>query len=777
MDTIVLQRGEIKCLQLTVRGTVQGVGFRPFVFNLARDCTLKGWVKNFNEGVLIEVEGEPGKLAEFSRRLMASPPKLARIENMDKKTVPARGYSDFQIKSSRPHSEKTACVPPDAASCHQCLEEVMNPSDRHYLYPFTNCTHCGPRFTIVGEIPYDRVNTTMRNFRICPRCESEYKDVSDRRFHAQPIACPGCGPSLTILDGCGQTVAGSRHWLDFFWEKMKKGSIFAVKGIGGFHLACITGRDAVKLLRTRKGRPWKPFAIMCRNMETIKHYCEVNAEEENWLCSPAAPVVLLRAKNANHLPEEVNPGMSTLGVMLPYTPLHHLLMQGSFDIMVLTSANPTDMPILKDNDEALDNLKYIADFFLIHDRDINQRCDDSVVAIGGRGVQFHRRSRGFVPTPVKTGFRSGEVVLGAGSEMKNTFCILKGGQAFLSQHLGEMYSLEAGEFYRESLAHFMKIHDLHPRVIGYDLHPGYNISDVARTLPAKKRYAVQHHHAHFTSCLAENGFGEDAVGVILDGTGYGTDGAVWGFEILKGNCLHFEREYHQAYVPLPGGEFSVKNPWAMAVSYLYLSMGNRGLEEGEALFGPRFGGRLQILMAEVKARLNSIPTSSCGRLFDAVSALAGVCYENTYEGQAAIQLGELLEKQDLSLPADPYPFHMDNHEIDFSPVFPTVLEELKKNRDRRVIARRFHDTVIKAVTGAVLSVSDKCGLKAVALSGGTWHNRYLLEKTANILLKNNLRLLLHRQVTPGDGGLSLGQAAVAYRRCRENVPGDTHESS
>lgn len=768
---------EKTCLQLKVKGTVQGIGFRPYVFNLAQKFNLKGWIRNESGGVLLEIEGDEQKIISFCQELISTPPSSAKIERVEQKKVPLRNFQKFEIASSQVQQERNAFIPPDLAVCRKCLDEIMDPEDRHYLYPFTNCTHCGPRFTIVENIPYDRDKTSMRSFPPCHRCRKEYNDPGNRRFHAQPVACPSCGPQLEIKDARGNVISLESNWLDFFWKKMSQGNIFAVKGLGGFHLACITREDVVQTLRNRKRRPFKPFAVMCKDLETVKKYCYVEKEEAELLSSPSAPVVLLQQKEDVFLPDNINPGLSTLGVMLPYTPLHYLLLQGPFDIMILTSANPTDLPILKDNEEAEEQLKDIADFFMLHNRAIVQRCDDSVVRMIEGEVQIQRRSRGFVPQPIKLGFRAETTVLGAGAEMKNTFCLLKDDKALLSQHLGEMGTLESDAFFRESLEHFLRFFALEPQVIGYDLHPGYQISYTAKALPVQNKYPVQHHHAHFASCLAENHFAEKAIGIILDGTGYGLDGAIWGFEIITGNFVQFKREYHQSYTLLPGGEAAIKWPWRMGLSFLLKSMGEEGLSVAHDLFASRFARELSILEKGIASLPYALPTSSCGRLFDAVAALLGVCFENTYEGQAAIQLGELLDMKDTALPLDPFPFIITEKEIDFCPMFPVLVAEIKRGVNSALLARRFHDTVVAAIMAAVKEISFRTGINVAALSGGTWHNPYLLKKVVNILSQNNIKSLIHRNVPPNDGGLSLGQAAVAYWRWKSNVPGDTHEGS
>jgi len=766
------------CWQLKINGTVQGVGFRPFIYNLANDCNLGGWINNSSAGVMIEVEGTYENLVFFQQQLQNNPPQLANIESVELKPIPSRGYKFFSIAPSKTENLKTALIPADAAVCNECLEEILNPLDRHYLYPFTNCTQCGPRFTIIKDIPYDRVNTTMSSFALCPDCSEDYGDITNRRFHAQPVACPACGPKMEIIDRKGINVTGPENWLSFAWKQLLAGKILAVKGIGGFHLACIADQHVVELLRTRKKRSGKPFAVMCRDLEAVNKYCHLNETEKQTLSSSSAPIVLLKLKGTPCLPQSINPGLSTLGVMLPYSPLHFLLLQGPLELMVLTSANPTDLPILKDNHEALEYLHGIADYFVIHNREINQRCDDSVAFCYNDKPLLVRRSRGFVPNPIILGFNAREIVLGIGGDMKNTFCLINKNQAILSQHLGEINTVEAEDHYLESLNHMIKFYDLKPKILGYDLHPIYNASRLAKNLPAEYKYAVQHHHGHLASCLTDNHYHDKALGIILDGTGYGPDEAIWGFEILHGDLLDYQREYHQRYTPLLGGEYSINNPWVMALSYLLEYYSNReGTEIVQELFAKDFPEELDLVLKTASKSRNHVKTSSCGRLFDAVSALLGICHVNTYEGQAAIELGELVIDQLDNKAPDPYPFMISQSEIDFLTIFPAILEDLKKNKDLALIAKRFHDTVIKAVTSATLITAERRGLKTIALSGGSWNNPYLLTKTVNILQAHGMDILLPKNIPFNDGGLCLGQAAIAYRRWKENVPGCSDENS
>lgn len=772
------QSQKLICVKLIIRGIVQGVGFRPFIYRLAQEHNLKGWVRNENCGVALVVEGEPGQVRAFRRKIALNHPELADISDISAQELPRGNYSGFQIHASSTLNAGETLVSPDLVVCPDCLEEVNSSHDRHYLYPFTNCTNCGPRFTIISGSPYDRDKTSMKGFRPCLSCREEYQNPADRRFHAQPVACPDCGPSVALIDSKNKIIE-TEDWQAFFWREMQRGAIFAVKGLGGFHLTCQLDGEAIARLRNRKQRLHKPFAVMCRNLETVSKYCHLDLAAEKLLMSPSAPVVVLPVKRKELVPSEVNPHLETLGVMLPYTPLHHLLLQGPLDSMVCTSANLTDLPIIKDDAEAVNALARLVDYYLLHNRNIVQRCDDSVAHIVCGQPQFIRRSRGYVPKPLQLGFTAEKTVLGAGGEMKNTFCLIGGKQAKLSQHLGELGTLQAASNYWETLNHFKDLFGLRPEIVGFDPHPGYTVSAQVQRLPGCQYYAVQHHHAHFASCLAENRCNDkdQAIGIILDGTGYGLDGAVWGFEVISGGFQGFRREYHHDYVYLPGGDSAVKWPWRAATGYLFQSMGAPGLAVAEQLFGELYADALKIISLEMKSRRSQtlLPYSSCGRLFDAVAALLGICYENTYEGQAAIQLGEMLVSRKTTGPLNYYSFNLNENCIDFSPMIADLIEDISKNTAADIVVSRFHDTLVQALLAAVQLVSEKTGLKTAALSGGSWHNEYLLKRAVFAMEKLNLDVMLQRHVPPNDGGISLGQAAVAYWRWKNGVSGHSHE--
>ncbi|MBE0465769.1 MAG: carbamoyltransferase HypF [Candidatus Desulforudis sp.] len=753
--------------RITVRGTVQGVGFRPFVYNLAKSCGIHGSVLNAGRGVVVEAEGPRDVVDRFLETVRTSPPRLAQVEEVAWESLPPAGYTAFEIIASTGGEEIEALVPPDVGLCPDCARETFDPADRHHLYPFTNCTNCGPRFTIVRELPYDRPKTSMAAFPMCAECAREYHDPADRRFHAQPVACPVCGPAVELVDAQGRPVPG--EWAEACWEILGQGGILALKSLGGFHLVCdARNPEALRELRRRKGRDAKPFAVMARNLATVGRYCRLDETEAELLASPQAPIVVLRRRPDAGLPAELAPGLQTLGVMLPYTPLHFLVFGGPFDLLVMTSGNYSELPLAKDNARALEELGGIADYFLRHNREIVNRCDDSLAAVMDGGVQLLRRSRGYVPGPVPVPTGDGPVVLGIGGEMKNTFCLLKKGRAFVSQHIGELDSIEGEENLFSSLLGFQRLLDIEAEIVGYDMHPDYRSSRLAEKMPARARFAVQHHHAHLAACLADNGLEERAIGVILDGTGYGPDGTLWGFEVLTGDYLDFTREIHLAPVPLPGGEAAVRHPWRTAVAYLLSYLGEEGAAAAERRFGDR-GRELEVVQRMLTRGFNTPPSAGCGRLFDAVAALAGVCTRSTYEGQAAIELGELVLEDARGRELPPYSYSIKEGVISASGTIAGVVEDLERGAAAAVIATRFHNTVLEMVREAVRRVSAATGLETVALSGGTWQNRYLFQRARETLPAEGFRVLTHRRVPANDGGLCLGQSMIAYRRWKRCV--------
>ncbi len=768
-----LSAGRLARERILVAGTVQGVGFRPFVFRLARSLGLRGRVANTGRGVAIDAEGDPEALEAFVQALRERAPRLAQVAGVTRRPAPPRGYTDFRVLPAAPAAVRPAgthpdaagavLVPPDVAMCDQCRRETLDPADRRHLYPFTNCTDCGPRFTILADVPYDRRRTSMAAFQLCADCAREYEDPGDRRFHAEPGACPACGPRVRLVDRTGAPLAG--EWREAFRRLVLAGGIVAVKGIGGYHLACDARNEAaVAELRRRKGRPARPFAVMCRDLEVAARYCRISPREAALLSGPEAPIVLLEKRPGAGLAEGLAPGLRSLGVMLPYTPLHLLLFSDGLDVLVMTSGNPSGLPLAAGDEEALERLAGIADAFLQHDREIVNRCDDSVARVVGGDLHLLRRARGYVPAPVRVPAAPGEPdALGTGGHQRVTFCLLQGEGAVLSQHLGDLDTAEALEAYRSALARLTAWTGCRPRAIGCDLHPGYATTRLARELSevfgGAAVVGVQHHHAHLAACLAENGLEGEAVGVVLDGTGYGEDGAVWGFEVLSGGYGGFRRHAHLAYVPLPGGERAVRRPWVMAVSYLLACLGEDGYRLAERLFPDR-AAELPLLGKLVAAGFNSPPASSCGRLFDAVSALLGVCRENTYDGQAAAELGELV----LAGIEDAYPFAFRQGVLDPGPLLAGVAGDALAGADRRLVATRFHNAVAAMAVAAALAAAEEASLDRVALSGGCFQNPYLFLRVREALEGAGLKVYFHRRVPANDGGLALGQAMVARWR-------------
>ncbi|OPX86660.1 MAG: Carbamoyltransferase HypF [Pelotomaculum sp. PtaB.Bin013] len=757
--------------RIVIKGVVQGVGFRPFVYNLAQVWGVKGSVLNSSRGVVIEAEAEENNVAGFLSELKNNPPQLSRISDYQLSKMPPAGYTSFVILASDPGDEKEALVPPDVAICADCAKEIIDRKDRHYQYPFTNCTNCGPRFTIINEIPYDRPKTSMASFSMCDQCAREYHDPADRRFHAQPTACPVCGPHVEVLDSAGRNVAGKENWLETCWNILQDGKILALKGLGGYHLACdAKNKEAVKALRRRKGRDAKPFAVMCRDLETVQKYCVAGEKEIELLISPLAPIIILRkhlqTRLNEGLPEELAPGLKTLGVMLPYTPLHLLLFSGPLDMLVMTSGNYSNLPLVKDNSRAAGELGGIADYFLQHNREIVNRCDDSLIQVVDGEPHIYRRSRGYVPHPVLVPRGEDEpVILGIGGEMKNNFCLLKKNQAFMSQYIGEIDSLEGEENLLTSFFNLRKLTDAIPEVVAYDAHPGYASARVARQIPARAYFEVQHHHAHLASCLAENGLGnEEVIGAILDGTGYGTDGNLWGFEILTGNYDDFQRRFHLAYVPLPGGEAAIRQPWRTAVAYLLAFLGEEGKRSAGLIFPEK---NLDVIERMVAGGFNSPLSSGCGRLFDAVSALLGICRENTYEGQAAVELGEAIQETAGNDDMQTYPYETREGIIWPGQMLAAIIDDKMAGVPVQSISARFHRTLVSMVGEAVERVSGATGIKKVALSGGTWQNQYLFRTAKQYFSARGFEVLYHRQVPANDGGIALGQAMIAHWRWRK----------
>jgi hydrogenase maturation protein HypF len=749
--------------RISVRGVVQGVGFRPFIYRLAQEHDLKGWVRNTSGNVEIEVEGSEAEINLFLEDLERKAPPMSRIENVETSLAAPKGYRDFGIKDSLSQEGRYQLVSPDIATCPECRQEIFFSTDRRYRYAFTNCTNCGPRFTIIEDIPYDRPKTTMRSFKMCPLCQKEYDNPLDRRFHAQPNACPACGPSLMLVDSEGKTFE-CEDVTNAASRLLKEGKVLAVKGLGGFQLACdATDDSVVKSLRKRKRRPSKPLAVMMATIEDIEKHCLVSAEERELLESPQAPIVLLRWKEGSNIAKAIAPKLKYLGVMLPYTPLHHLLMHEVGLSLVMTSGNLSEEPIAKDNDEALRRLKGIADYFLVHNRDIYARYDDSVYMVEEGVPQALRRARGYAPYPIFLPFKSKQI-LACGAEDKNTFCLTRDEHAFLSQHIGDMENEETLEHFERTINLYQKLFRVEPEIIAHDMHPEYLATKYALELGAKENLRlvpVQHHHAHIVSCMVENNVEETVIGVAFDGTGYGGDGTIWGGEFLIADWKDFKRVGHFEYVPLPGGAAAIKKPYRMALSYIYTLLGNDFKLDGLPLSEINTA-ELSIIKQQLKKKINSPLTSSAGRLFDAVSALVGVRGEIDYEAQAAIEL-EMLAAEMMETKA--YPFVINSKDgvfiVRLGGLWSSLVKDVKKKVSPSLVSLKFHHTIAEITAAMCKTIAKESKIKQVALSGGVFQNRLLLKLTLAALKREGFDVLTHRLVPPNDGGVSLGQAVIA----------------
>ncbi len=753
-------------VHISVRGVVQGVGFRPFVYQLATKYNLKGWVCNTSEDVKIEVEGEAAAIEQFLLALREQAPPRANIENITTTHHPPEKHEKFEIRHSIAEEGKYQLISPDIATCQDCLKEIFDLDDRRYRYPFTNCTNCGPRFTIIEDIPYDRPRTTMRRFQMCPQCQKEYDDPLNRRFHAQPNACPECGPTLGLLDANGSPVAIDDA-ITATSQLLREGKIVAIKGLGGFLLACdATNEAAINLLRQRKMRPFKPLAIMVSSIDEAKEHCYVNNEEEELLTSPYSPIVLMKWKTDSSVSPAVAPNLKYLGVMLPYTPLHHTLLRETGLPLVMTSGNISEEPIAKDNDEAVRRLSGIVDYFLIHNRDIYARYDDSVT-IAERGIpQLIRRARGYAPYPIHLNFSS-QQILGCGAELKNTFCLTRGEHAFLSQHIGDLENLETMEHFENTIALYKKLFRIEPSIIAHDLHPEYLATKYAKELADKsadiRLVPVQHHHAHIVSCMVENRLESPVIGVTLDGTGYGSDGNIWGGEFLVADYRGFTRTGHLEYLPLPGGDLAIRKPFRIAISYLLSLLGETALKQDLPFLRRIDSVEIDIIRKQIENKINSPLTSSCGRLFDAVSALIGVRGEVEYQAQAAIEL-EMLAYNEAD-ETDHYPFSIVEQNglslIKLEDLFSAIVQDLQGGVTQARIAARFHNTIARMIRELCQVTSEKTGITRVVLSGGVFQNRLLLTKAVSLLEASGFEVFTHRQVPCNDGGISLGQVVIA----------------
>lgn len=755
-------------VQILIRGIVQGVGFRPFVFSLARQQSLRGQVFNNTTGVLIDVEGAASAIERFISLIKSNAPPLSLIESVERSAdLDPVNYTDFRIVESDASGERFVPISPDTATCADCLSELFDPSDRRYLYPFINCTNCGPRFTLVEATPYDRANTTMRDFAMCAACRDEYEDPLNRRFHAEPVACPACGPRVFLADASGRDLlrdtVGAKHTIRCAHLLLLEGKIFAIKGLGGFHLAC-DGLNplAVERLRQKKYREDKPFALMASSIEMIRRYCDVSEAEAALLAEASHPIVLLARKPGSAVPNAVAPGVGTLGFMLPYTPLHHLLVAGARRPLVMTSGNMSDEPICYEDQPALKRLAPVADYFLLHDRRIHIRTDDSVTRVFRGREMVLRRSRGYAPAPIKSAVRFEREILACGAELKNTFCLTRDDYAFISHHIGDLENLETLAAFKDGIEHFKQLFNLRPEIVAYDFHPEYLSTKYALALDDRLiKVGVQHHHAHIASCMADNRIEGEVIGVAMDGLGFGSDGRFWGGEFFIADYCEAERIAHLDYIPMPGGARAVREPWRMAAVYLQRALGDDFLNLGIPFVEQLDRRAWAALRQMIKTGTNSPETSSMGRLFDALAGLLGLRATVNYEGQAAIEL------EAIAAPCGDagYPFEVAGDGlIKADTVIRRAVDDLLDGVSAAVIAARFHLGVAGLITAVARRARDERRLDRVVLSGGVFQNIFLLDRACRGLTAEGFEVFTHRRVPPNDGGISLGQAAIANAR-------------
>jgi hydrogenase maturation protein HypF len=741
-----------------IKGLVQGVGFRPFICRLAALHGLYGEVDNRTNGVSVIVQGDSKTIDRFSNDILEKAPPASQIKSIEVLSKPVENYSRFSIAPSKAADDQITEISPDIAVCPDCLEELSTDHGR-FNYPFINCTNCGPRFTIIEGLPYDRPNTTMKNFTMCEKCGSEYTDISDRRFHAQPIACNSCGPEY-LYRSAGKTVRGIDNILREICSDVDSGRSVAIKGIGGYFLLCdALNNEAVAGLRIRKQRDSKPFAVMFRDIDEVKKYCCLSRAEEDELCSWRRPILILKEKKP--LAESVSNGLNTIGAMLPYMPFHYLLFKKlSTPVVVLTSGNFAGEPIITDDAEAERELMNTASSVVSYNRKIHNRADDSVIRIINNSTSIIRRSRGFTPRPVDLIFNV-EGILALGPEQKNTFCIGKGFQAVMSQYIGDLKNAPACDFYEEAINRFSSLFRFRPSYLACDLHPDYFSTSFASAL--SKKYdipvaGIQHHHAHIVSCMAENNLDENVIGISMDGTGYGTDGNIWGGEFLISDAEYFSRIAHFDYVPVPGGDRAVEEPWRMAFSYLYKYFGDDNDFYSLPCFRTVDIDKIGLIREMINKGMNVPLSSSAGRLFDAVSAILGLCSRSTFDSEAPIRLESIINCST----EDYYPFNFENNIISFADTFKGILNDLPV-LDASVISARFHNTVAEVILHISKMMRKKFSVNKVVLSGGVFQNKYLMEKSAAKLLHEGFRVYSNHLVPSNDGGVSLGQLVVASK--------------
>jgi len=750
-----------KAYKIKVEGLVQGVGFRPFIYRIAHQNNIMGWVENRSDGVFIHAEGDDGSLATFKEDISSKSPEASSIFSLDTQEAVLKGYNDFTITTSKTTSGEITEVSPDIAVCDACLEDMERQPHRTG-YPFINCTNCGPRFTIIRDLPYDRDKTTMEPFEMCPICIKEYKDVLDRRFHAQPVACNNCGPQYTLHPG-ERKITDINEILVSAAKLIGEGKILSIKGLGGFHLSCdALNEEAVIKLRSGKYREGKPFAVMFRDLASAERHVQVNKEEKELLSSWRRPIVILKNKSEGYnLAPSVSHGFDTTGVVIPYMPFHYLLFEKlETDAIVLTSGNLSDEPVIINNNEALERLGKVSDATITYNREIHNRADDPVTFVVNNKPRLIRRSRGYVPNPVRTDFNV-EGIFAAGAELVNCFALGKGKQAILSQHIGDLQNLETFEFYRESADRFRRLFRSEITHIALDLHPDYLSTRYALELAGElgiEPIPVQHHHAHIASCMAEHSLDETVIGISFDGTGLGDDGTIWGGEILLCDLESYERFSHLEPVLLPGGDAATKNPWRTAVSYLYRTYGEDFPDMGIPFLKAIPKNEIELIVSAIKHKINAPVTTSMGRLFDAVSALTGTCTHSLFHAEAPMRLEQLV------LPGieESYPVGGEKP-VATGSLIEKIVEDILGNKDKRLIATKFHNTIIDVIFASARRARQERGIEKVALSGGTFQNRYLLENTEKKLSKEGFEVYSQEQVPSNDGGIALGQLAIAAR--------------
>ncbi len=747
--------------RLEINGIVQGVGFRPFIYQLAKRHGLTGEVANTAGGVSLVLEGPPERIGQFIDDLPRTKPPLAHIVEVTRTPEAVKGFSAFSIVKSRGDAARATLISPDVMVCADCLSEMRDPADRRFRYPFINCTNCGPRYTIIDDIPYDRPKTSMRHFRMCARCQAEYDDPENRRFHAQPNACPVCGPQVTLCDAGGRALDVADPIAETT-DRLRRGRIVAIKGLGGFHLAVdAVNAAAVARLRRRKHREEKPFALMCADMQRVRAIARVDAAEESLLQSIQRPIVLLQKRRETPIADAVAPGNRHFGVMLPYTPLHHLLMEAGFAALVMTSANLSEEPIAIGNAEAFRRLSAIADDFLVHDREIYLRSDDSIVRRSAGATRAIRRSRGYVPVPIFLR-RPVASVLACGAELKNTVCLTRGRQAFVSQHIGDLENRATDDFFRLTVDHLKRILDITPEVVACDLHPDYLSTRYARELAGIPVVAVQHHHAHIAACMAENQADGPVIGLALDGTGLGSDGTVWGGEVLVVDDARFTRAAHLQPVPMPGSAAAIREPWRMALAHLQAAFGEAIDVKDLPVADFTDEGRVQVVLQMARQGLNSPLTSSLGRLFDGVAAIVGLRGRVAFEGQAAMQLEMIADDREDGRYAFSWEPAADGGlAIAVAPMIRDIVRDIRARQTPATVSARFHNTLIVMFDALCRHLRTETGIDRVALSGGVFQNDRLLSGLVDALTHSGFVPLTHRRVPANDGGIALGQAVVA----------------